>query len=125
MLTKSLQYYDEVFDYKESLKISKISHESVLKLKDRVKNNKNIPVNFPDRMVKRKKRMKKDQSPHLVFVFFLLRSFCRSFIIPVTLTKPRIDWKVISNSNELHLSFLKIVISLVNRFKVNLTSFTL
>lgn len=51
MYTKHLASYDKIFDYEKSLKIAQISHNDVQQLKNKVKSNKNIPANFPDRMV--------------------------------------------------------------------------
>lgn len=50
-MQKHLKLFDEAFDYKKSLKIAQITHEDVINLRKKVENNKNIPKDFPNRLV--------------------------------------------------------------------------
>jgi hypothetical protein len=43
--------FDKAFDYREALKSTNIAHEDVLKLKEKVKDNKDIPRDFPEKLV--------------------------------------------------------------------------
>lgn len=43
--------FDKAFDYEEALKKTNIAHEDVVKLREKVKDNKNIPKEYPDKIV--------------------------------------------------------------------------
>lgn len=43
--------FDKAFDYDEALKSTNIAREDVLKLKEKVKDNKDVPRDFPEKLV--------------------------------------------------------------------------
>lgn len=109
MYRKYLAAYDKVFEYEKSLKIAQISHSDVMQLKEKVKNNKNVPSNFPDRMVVLIKASSSDLRSK--FTSLCLFSFFHSYItVPITLMKQRKESKIISSVNEMRQNFSRIEI---------------
>lgn len=104
MYRKYLAAYDKVFEYEKSLKIAQISHSDVLQLKEKVKNNKNVPENFPDRMVANYSIFLR--SKFKVHTSLCLFSFFHSSTTaPMTLKKLRKESIIISSVNEMRQNF--------------------